>query len=119
YYANQAENFGEAFRGFVAIYVSRTDDIAAAAAGDKNAWMQPVLASKQNSALFSDKDQIWADNAASSPFFGNVYISYTAFRSQNGSSVPIMVSVSSDGGNTWTTKKVTEAATNAQHGFRQ
>src|SRR5436190_17715059 len=30
-----------------------------------------------------------------------------------------MVSVSSDGGNTWTTKKVTEAASNAQHGFRQ
>src|SRR5436190_9463805 len=30
-----------------------------------------------------------------------------------------MVSVSSDGGNTWTTKKVTEAASNAQHGFRK
>ena len=119
YYSNQAEKFGEAFKGFVAIYVSRTDDTAAAAAGDKNAWMQPVLVSKQNSALYSDKDQIWADNAASSPFFGNVYISYTGFRGLNGSAEPIVVSVSSDGGNTWTTKKVTEAASNAQHGFRQ
>src|SRR6266498_156955 len=118
YYANLAGNFGDTFRGFGAVYVSRTADAAAAAAGDKNAWMQPVLASKQNSSLASDKDQIWADNAASSPFFGYVYISYAAFRSRNSSSIPIIVSVSSDGGNTWTTKQVTEAATNAQHGFR-
>jgi hypothetical protein len=119
YYANIAFNFGETFRGPAAIYVSRADDVAAAAASDKNAWMQPVLASKQNSTLFSDKEQIWADNAESSPFFGNVYICYSAFRSRNFSPVPIMVSVSSDGGNTWTTKQVTQAATNAQHGFRQ
>jgi hypothetical protein len=121
YYANLAGNLGETFRGTAAVYVSRTDDVAAAAAGDKNAWMQPVLASKQNEAGFSDKDQIWADNAASSQFFGNVYICYSAFRSRSprGAKVPIMVSVSSDGGNTWTTKQVTEASTNAQHGFRQ
>jgi hypothetical protein len=118
YYANIALNFGGT-RGPAAIYVARTDDTAAAAAGDKNAWMQPVLVSRQNSTLFSDKDQIWADNAASSPFFGNVYVSYTAQRSRNQVPRPIMVSVSSDGGNTWTTKKVSEAATNAQHGFRQ
>jgi len=118
YYANLAFNFGETFRGSAAVYVSRTDDVAAAAAGDKNAWMQPVLVSRQNEALFSDKDQAWADNAASSPFFGNVYICYTAFRSQNFSSRPVMVSVSSDGGNTWRIKQVTEAAGNAQHGYR-
>jgi hypothetical protein len=117
YYANIALNFGGT-RGPAAIYVSCTDDASAAAAGDKNAWMQPVLASKQNSSLFSDKDQIWADNAVSSPFFGNVYICYTAIRSRRNVPQPIMVSVSSDGGNTWTTKKVTEAATNAQHGYR-
>src|SRR5262245_31144431 len=120
YYANLAVNFGETFKGIAAVYVSRTDDAAAAAGGDKNAWMQPVLASKQNSSLFSDKDQIWADNAASSPFFGNVYICYTAIRSRSRGNAPqpIMVSVSSDGGNTWTTKQVSEAATNAQHGYR-
>jgi hypothetical protein len=118
YYANIAFNFGGT-RGPAAIYVSRTDDTAAAAAGDKNAWMQPVLVSKQNSTLFADKEQIWGDNAASSPFFGNVYICYSAIRSRgNAHPVPIMVAVSSDGGNTWTTRQVTEAATNAQHGYR-
>jgi len=121
YYANIAFNFGQTFRGVAAAYVSRTDDVAAAAAGDKNAWMQPVLVSKQNSSLFSDKEQIWADNAASSPFFGNVYICYTAIRSRsrgNARPQPVMVAVSSDGGNTWTTRQVTEAATNFLHGFR-
>jgi len=120
YYANIGLNFGDTFRGSGAIYVSRTDDVTAAGADDKNAWMQPVLVSKQNSSLFSDKEQIWADNTASSPFFGNAYICYTAIRSHslgNAHPQPVMVSVSSDGGNTWTTKQVTEAATNAQHGF--
>jgi hypothetical protein len=120
YYGNIAFNFGDTFRGSAAIYVSRADDTAAAAAGDKNAWMQPVLVSRQNEALFSDKDQIWADNASSSPFFGNVYIVHTAIRSDsrgNARPQPVMVSISSDGGNTWTTRQVTEAATNAQHGY--
>jgi hypothetical protein len=121
YYGNIAFNFGETFRGSAAIYVSRTDDVPAAAAGDKNAWMQPVLVSRQNTTLFSDKDAVWADNAASSPFFGNVYICHTAFRSGsrgNARPRPVMVSVSNDGGNTWTTRQVTEAATNIQHGHR-
>src|SRR5579884_1899030 len=126
YYANLAANFSAerseaAFKGFEAVYVSRTDDPQAAAAGDKNAWMQPVLVSKQNATLFSDKEQIWADNAASSPFFGNVYICSAAFRSLsqgNASPVPIMVATSTDGGDTWKAKQVTEAATNIQHGSR-
>jgi len=121
YYGNIAFNFGDTFKGVAAVYVSRTDDTAAAAAGDKNAWMQPVLVSNQNSTLFADKEQIWADNAASSPFFGNVYICYSAIRSRsrgNARPQPVMVSVSSDGGNTWTTQQVSEAATNAQHGYR-
>src|SRR5437899_8034986 len=60
YYANLSSNFGatrseEAFKGFEAIAVSRTDNVAAAAASDKNAWLQPVVISKQSSTTFSDK----------------------------------------------------------------
>jgi hypothetical protein len=125
YYANLASNFPqvvkreEAFNGSEAIVVSRTDDVATAAAGGtagKNAWMQPVIASKQSSTSFSDKEQIWADNASSSPFFGNVYVCYAQFRSngnhQNANSpIPLTVLVSRDGGTTWSSNQLVPAGT--------
>ncbi len=128
YYANLTANLStvrqeQTFKGFEAVYVSRIDgnpltpDIVA----NKDNWMRPVLVTKQSSTTFSDKEQIWADNAASSPFFGNVYICNASFRSLsrgNASPVPIVVSVSTDGGNTWKTKQVTSAVSNVQHGFR-
>src|SRR5437660_3649987 len=54
YYANLTANLGatrseEAFKGFEAIAVSRTDHAAAAAANDQNAWQHPVVISKQSS----------------------------------------------------------------------
>jgi hypothetical protein len=130
YYANLTANLNtvvneQTFKGMEAIYVSRIDGPATtgltpAIVANKNNWKQPVLISKQNGSLFSDKDQIWADNAASSPFFGNVYISNTAFRSlsNNLPSAPIMVAVSRDGGDTWKQTQVTTATSNAQHGFK-
>jgi hypothetical protein len=123
YYANLTANLlsgrSETFKGPIAVYVSRTDDVAAAADDDKNAWMPPVLVTKQSSTTFSDKEQIWADNAASSPFFGNVYICNASFRSNSRGSalpIPVVVSISSDGGDTWKTKQVTSAVANFQHG---
>jgi hypothetical protein len=121
YYANLTSNFSslrseEAFSGFEAIAVSRTDDVAGAAAGVKEAWKSPVLVSKQSSTTFSDKEQIWADNASSSRFFGNVYVCWADFRSASsvGSPAPMQVAVSRDGGDTWTQHAVTPAANNTQ-----
>jgi hypothetical protein len=132
YYANLTANLGatrseEAFKGFEAIAVSRTDDVAAAAAGDKSAWCvngtvsasacAPVIVSKQSSTTFSDKEQVWADNASSSPFFGTVYLCWASFRGQekgNAAPAPLMVAVSQDGGQNWTLHQVTAAANNSE-----
>lgn len=111
-----------AFRGFYAVGLSRTDDLRSAAAGDMSAWCvgkqgcAPVLVSRQSSTTFSDKEQLWADNASSSTFFGNVYVCWASFRGQEkGRSVPaaLHVAASSDGGDTWSEQQISAAAGNA------
>jgi hypothetical protein len=111
YYANLTSNFGskreEAFKGVEAIYVSRTDDPQAAAANTKSAWLAPVRVSKQSSATFADKEQIWADNASSSPFFGNAYVCWENFVGSGAGALD--VATSRDGGDTWSQKQITPA----------
>lgn len=125
YYANLTSNLRaghseQAFKGFEAIAVSRIDGqpaLTPAIIADQNNWMKPVIISKQSSTTFSDKEQIWADNAASSPYFGNVYVCWASFRSNSRGQAlptPLIVARSTDGGNTWTTRQVSPATDNSQ-----
>jgi hypothetical protein len=120
YYSNLASNFPGTggFKGFEAIAVSRMDNPTSSSIGSKNSWMTPVVVSKQSNTTFSDKSQVWADNAASSPFFGNVYICWAKFQGQakSGNTAPaaLQVAVSNDGGTTWTQHQISAAANNGQ-----
>ena len=82
-----------------------------------------MIASQQNSALFSDKEQIWADNAESSPFFGNAYVCYAGVQRASARGSPPSRSTSSTSTRRWRhsgrSKKVTTATNNinSQHGF--
>lgn len=122
YYSNLSSNLGttrstDTFKGFEAVAVSRTDNVAAAAASDKNAWMAPVVVSHQSQTTFSDKSQIWADNASSSHFFGSVYVCWASFQGQElGNAAPagLQVAVSRDGGTTWSEHQISAAANNNQ-----
>ena len=82
-----------AVKGIEAIAVSRADNVTAANYNDKNVWKAPVIASKVSSnTQFADKEQVWADNAETSPFFGNVYVCYGSF--VGGGAEPLVVATS-------------------------
>ena len=124
YYANLTSAHPTAtsspLKGFEGIAVSRTDNVAVAATGGvagKAAWMDPVIVSKQASATFSDKEQIWVDNASTSPFFGNAYVCFARF--QGAGAAPMVVATSSDGGDTWASKQVSPAHNVAPKHFGQ
>jgi hypothetical protein len=111
YYANLTSNVSskpseQGFKGVEGIGVSRTDHVFAAARSHKNAWMRPVvIPASISAAAFADKEQIWADNASSSPHFGNVYLCFANFKggpSVGSNTDTLVVARSTDGGSTWT-----------------
>ncbi len=105
-------------KGIEGIAVSRADNVNASNYNDKNVWKRPVIASQTSSnTQFADKEQIWADNAESSSFFGNVYVCYVKFN--GGGAGPLLVSLSRDGGTTWQQKQVTRAAAASPINFGQ
>jgi hypothetical protein len=109
YYASLTSSFssepaGQAFPGAEAIALSHADDLTAAAAGNASAWSAPVIVSleRQRDDTFSDKETVWVDNAASSPHFGTVFVCWVAFRTvPYATSLPVYVSRSTDGGQTF------------------
>jgi hypothetical protein len=122
YYANLVSNSGLTDTAinspFEGVGVSRIDNpTSREVVGNKDNWMRPVvIPAKISKTTFQDKEQIWADNAASSPFFGNAYVCYADYRSLSRSgqanfAVPIIVARSTNGGDTWTKKQVTPAGT--------
>ena len=118
--ALREQGFGEPgpIKGIEAIAVSRADNVSAANYNDKNTWQRPVIVSTvASNTQFADKEQIWADNAASSPFFGNVYVCYGSF--VGGGAEPLVVATSHDGGETWQQRHVTNAAARSPIHFGQ
>src|SRR6266511_3396185 len=107
------------FHGFLGVGVSRLDNPTPTNVLSKTSWKPPVIVNAHTGqTAFEDKEQIWADNAASSPFFGRVYICNPEFRSVGqhiglggNFPAPLTVSVSTDGGDTWSTKQITPAGT--------
>ncbi len=127
YYANLAGAINaafpqiEPFNGFLSLAVSRLDDVASGSFENKANWMDPVIVATRSSATaFEDKEQIWADNAASSQFFGSVYVCNDEYRSNghgNAFAQTVNVYISRDGGDTWRTKQVRPANSTAPTGF--
>jgi hypothetical protein len=118
--ALREQGFAEpgAVKGVEGIAVSRADNVTAGNYSDKNLWQRPVIASKvASSTQFADKEQIWADNAESSSFFGNVYVCYAAFIGNGAQS--LVVATSRDGGSSWQQKQVTAAAASSPKHFGQ
>jgi hypothetical protein len=114
YYANLTAAFNPAtspFRGQEAVAVSRLDNPTPERVARKSSWMRPVIATTRGgTTAFADKEQIWADNASSSRFFGRVYICSPQFRSPNFVAAPLMMAVSRNGGSTWSVRQVSRAA---------
>lgn len=118
YYGNLAFPIGAASP---LLAVSRSKD-------DGANWMAPVIAtSAENPVDFNDKDYVWADANSSSPFFGNVYASWTLFqgagnfgKSNTFSPEPIVFARSTDGGQTWSHLiRLSKSANNGAVGGRQ
>ncbi|HET9847173.1 MAG TPA: sialidase family protein [Candidatus Dormibacteraeota bacterium] len=84
-------------------------------------WSDPVLATnKANPVDFNDKIAIWVDQSPTSPFKGNVYVSWTLFVGIPGNAAPIMFSRSTDGGQTWSpAQKLSASFNNRTRGGRQ
>jgi hypothetical protein len=114
YYGNLAFPIGGAVPVFA---VSRSPD-------DGATWKAPVIVSSTTNPVdFNDKDYVWADSNPNSPFFGNVYASWTLFQGNGRKGFtpePIVFARSTDGGQTWSAAvRLTSSHNNNAVGGRQ
>ncbi len=85
-------------------------------------WSAPVVVvTKSNPNNFNDKEAMWVDRIPTSPYFGRAYVTWTQFRSAVCCpSEPVAVSVSADGGASWSApKQVSPAGNNGTGNGRQ
>ncbi|MGA9159717.1 MAG: hypothetical protein WB297_02465 [Actinomycetota bacterium] len=116
YFANLTANFASkrsdfTFKGVEGIGVSRLDIPAAGITSlpAKDDWQAPVVITGSGGASFADKEQVWADNAASSAYFGNAYVCYGDYiggPSAGSATVRERIATSTDGGDTWSSQVV-------------
>jgi hypothetical protein len=106
-----------------AITVSHIDNLTPARVANQSNWSKPFFVPAHiASSAGLDKEQVWADNAASSRFFGHVYVCYSDFHSfSRGHNFALFpsVAVSTDGGLTWRAHHVAPPTTAVSRGFHQ
>jgi hypothetical protein len=95
------------FFGFISVSVATSHD------GGVH-WDQPVTVALGHAAIspsangvFLDKEWLVADNNASSPFYGRLYLSYDKLSFSKGAFLdsPVMLTYSDDAGKSWSTPK--------------
>jgi hypothetical protein len=128
YAANLATNLtdtriGAPFNSTFGVTVSHIDNVTPQRIASQANWSSPAMVAGRSAATAGlDKEQVWADNATTSQFFGHVYVCYTDFHSLSGGvGFPLFpyVATSTDGGLTWTNRRVAPPVANFVHGNRQ
>jgi hypothetical protein len=125
YFSSLATNLNDTVIGnsqnsTFAVTVSHIDNITQARVANQANWSRPYFAAPHVAASAGlDKEQVWADNVSSSPFFGNAYVCYVDFHSfSGGNSFPLipLVARSTDGGVHWSSRQVAPPSAISQHG---
>ncbi len=84
-------------------------------------WSPPVVATtRDNPVDANDRLEVRADANPTSPHFGNLYVSWTLFKGVSHAAEPIMVSRSTDGGQSFSAPRaLTQSSNSAAAGGRQ